>query len=75
MDGPLTRVRVSGSLLALLTYEYPGEYGLMKSAESIHWTGVTESNGDWDEDIAIGTGGVGEHGRSLHRKKSPQVLE
>ena len=29
VDGPPTRVRVSGSLLALLTYEYPGEYGLI----------------------------------------------
>ena len=29
MDGPPTREYVSGSLLALLTYEYPGEYGLM----------------------------------------------
>ena len=28
VDGPPTRVRVSGSLLALLTYEYPGGYGL-----------------------------------------------
>ena len=27
VDGPPTRVRVSGSLLALLTYEYPGGYG------------------------------------------------
>ena len=26
----------------------------------IHQTGVTDSNGDWDEDIAIGMGGVGE---------------
>ena len=31
---------------------------------SIHWTGVTDSNGDWDEDITIRTGGDGEHGRS-----------
>ena len=31
VDGPPTRVRVSGSLLALLTYEYPGGYGLMSS--------------------------------------------
>ena len=36
----------------------------MKLAVSIHPTGVTDSNGDWDEDIAIGTGGVGERGRS-----------
>ena len=28
VDGPPTWVRVSGSLLALLTYEYLGEYGL-----------------------------------------------
>ena len=35
----------------------------MKLAVSIHWTGVNESNGDWDEDIAIGMGGVGECGR------------
>ena len=25
---------------------------------SIHRTGINESNGDWDEDIVIGTGGV-----------------
>ena len=36
----------------------------MKLAVSMRRTGVTESNGDWDEDIAIGTGGVGERGRS-----------
>ena len=30
VDGPPTRVRVSGSLLALLAYEYPGGYGLMR---------------------------------------------
>ena len=30
----------------------------MKLAVSIHRTGVNESNGDRDEDIAIGTGGV-----------------
>ena len=36
---------------------------LMKLAVSIHWTGVTESNGDWDEDIVIGTGGVNECAR------------
>ena len=28
---------------------------IMKLAVSIHRTGVTDSNGDWDEDIAIGT--------------------
>ena len=28
VDGPPTCERVSGSLLALLSYEYPGEYGL-----------------------------------------------
>ena len=37
---------------------------LMKLAVSIHRTGVNESNGDRDEDIAIRTGGVGECGRS-----------
>ena len=37
---------------------------LMKLAVSIHRTGVNESKGDSDEDIAIGTGGVGECGRS-----------
>ena len=37
---------------------------LMKLAVSIHQTGVNESNGDWDKDIAIGTGGVGERSRS-----------
>ena len=37
---------------------------LMKLAVSIHRTGVNESNGDSDEDIAIGTGGVGERGQS-----------
>ena len=31
VDGPPTRIRVSGSLLALLTYEYPGGYGLTQS--------------------------------------------
>ena len=36
----------------------------MKLAVSIHGTGENESNGDSDEDIAIGTGGVGERGRS-----------
>ena len=36
----------------------------MKLVVSIHRTGVTESNGDWDEDIAIGTGGVDERGQS-----------
>ena len=30
VDGPPTHVRVSGSLLALLKYEYPGEYGLIQ---------------------------------------------
>ena len=37
----------------------------MKLAVSIHRTGVTDSNGDFDEDIAIGTGGVGECSRSM----------
>ena len=36
----------------------------MKLAVSIQRTGVTENNGDWDEDIVIGTGGVSERGRS-----------
>ena len=31
VDGPPTRVRVSGSLLALLMYEYPGGYGLINT--------------------------------------------
>ena len=44
----------------------------MKLAVSIHRTAVTESNGDWDEDIAIGTGGVGEHGRLM--TDSPQEI-
>ena len=35
-------------------------------------TGVNESNGDLDEDIAIGTGGVGERGRSTIN--SPQEI-
>ena len=34
---------------------------LMKLAVSIQETEVTDSNGNQDEDIAIGTGGVGEH--------------
>ena len=34
VDGPPTRVRVSRSLLALLTYEYPGGYGLIHSVYS-----------------------------------------
>ena len=37
---------------------------LMMLEVSIHRTGVTDSNGDWDEDTAIGTGGVGERSRS-----------
>ena len=37
---------------------------LMKLVVSIHRTGANESNGDSDEDIAIGTGGVSERGRS-----------
>ena len=40
----------------------------MKLAVSIQRTGVTDSNGDWDEDIATGMGGVGERGQSIHRK-------
>ena len=35
---------------------------LIKLAVSIHRTGATESNGDWDEDIMIGSGGVSERG-------------
>ena len=34
VDGPPTRVRVSGSLLALLTYEYPGGYGLTSQQQA-----------------------------------------
>ena len=34
VDGHPTRVRVSGSLLALLTYEYPGGYGLRHRTEN-----------------------------------------
>ena len=30
---------------------------------SIHWTGVIDSNADWDEDITIRTGGAGERSR------------
>ena len=37
---------------------------LMKIAVSIHRTGVNASNGDSDKDIVIGTGRVGECGRS-----------
>ena len=37
----------------------------MKLAVSIHRTGVTESNGDWDEDIAIRIGGARKHGPDL----------
>ena len=33
---------------------------LMNLAVSIHRIKVTDSNGDWDEDMVIGTGGVGE---------------
>ena len=46
---------------------------LVKLAVSMHRTGVNESNGDWDKDIAIGTGGVSEHAnrRSIHSKKLP----
>ena len=38
-------------------------YELMKLAVSIYRARVTDSNGDWDEDIAIGMGGVGERGQ------------
>ena len=31
---------------------------------SIRWTGLTDSYDEWDEVIAIGTDGVGEHGQS-----------
>ena len=41
VDGPPTRVCVSGSLLALLTYEYPGEYGLIPPKKQ-------SSNALWD---------------------------
>ena len=38
VDGPPTRVHVSGSLLALLTYEYPAEYGLSFECKvDVHW--------------------------------------
>ena len=37
---------------------------LMKLVVSIQRTGANESNGDSDEDIVIGTGGVGKRGRS-----------
>ena len=37
----------------------------MKLAVSTHWTGVTDSSGDWDKDIAIETGGVGECGQLM----------
>ena len=43
VDGPPARVRISGSLLALLTYEYPGGYGLshlgavMCKSQATHW--------------------------------------
>ena len=37
VDGPPTRVRVSGSLLALLTYEYPGGYGLKEACFVCVW--------------------------------------
>ena len=38
---------------------------LMKLAVSISRTGVTDSNGDWDEDIVIRMGGVGKRCRSM----------
>ena len=38
---------------------------IMKLAVSIHRTGVTDSNGDWDEDIMIRIGGVSERCRSM----------
>ena len=41
-----------------------GTSTLMKLAVSVHWTGVLDSNGNWDEDITIGTDGVGKRGRS-----------
>ena len=44
----------------------------MKLAVSIHRTGVNESNGDSDEDIVIGMGGVGKRGRSTI--DSPQEI-
>ena len=40
VHGPPTRVRVSGSLLALLTYEYPGGYGLSIDANILRLTGA-----------------------------------
>ena len=41
VDGPPTRVRVSGSPLALLTYEYLGEYGWLPKTKS------PETRGTW----------------------------
>ena len=35
----------------------------VSSVHTSDWS--NESNGDWDEDITIGTGGDGEHGRSM----------
>ena len=39
-----------------------GQISSMKLAVSIHQTGVTDSNGDLDVGITIGTGGVSERG-------------
>ena len=50
VDGPPTRVRVSGSLLALLTYEYPGGYGLNIS------TSVATLPGAWRYRVSPGIG-------------------
>ena len=44
VDGPPTHVRVSRFLLALLTYEYPGGYGLKKT-KCQSWKKITRQ---WD---------------------------
>ena len=41
----------------------------MRLAVFIHCTGVTNSNGDWDKDIAIVMGGIGERGRLTVRTR------
>ena len=71
-DGSLRRYQTTTNdsmafVLKMLCFErlrHTRTSTLMKLAVSIHRTGVDESNGDRDEDIANGTGGVGERGRS-----------
>ena len=71
-DGSLRRYQTTTNdsmafVLKILCFErlkHARTLRLMKLAVSIHRTGVDESNGDRDEDIAIGTGGVGKRGRS-----------